>query len=161
MRIPDEVTPKRALMAFLILTLAVGAAASLVTEPNITGWYASLAKPSFNPPNWLFAPVWTVLYLLIGGAAWRVWRKTSLAAPEMLLWFAQLTLNFVWSFIFFGAHALGTALAEILILFFLILATAVSFSRVDRVAAILLVPYMMWVGFAALLNYSIWLLNPG
>jgi translocator protein len=159
MRIADEVTPKRALMAFLILTLAVGAAASLVTEPNIPGWYGALAKPSFNPPNWLFAPVWTLLYVLMGIAAWRVWRKTSASSAEMLLWFAQLALNFGWSFVFFGAHAIGTALVEILLLLALVIVTAIAFWRVDRIAAVLLLPYIGWVGFASLLNYEIWRLN--
>ena len=159
MRLDEELTPKRALMAFLIVTLAVGAAASLVTEPNIRGWYGSLAKPPFNPPNWLFAPVWTLLYVLMGIAAWRVWRKTALGAPEMLLWFAQLALVFGWSFVFFGAHAIGIALAEIVLLLVLVIATAVAFWRVDRLAAVLLVPYIAWVGFAGLLNYEIWQLN--
>ena len=101
----------RPLLAFILASLVVGAAGTLFTEPAIPTWYAALAKPDFTPPNWLFAPVWTVLYVLMAIAAWRVWRVTDLKAPELFLWMAQLTLNFLWSAIFFSLHLIFFALA--------------------------------------------------
>ena len=145
------------LFALLAATLAVGFVASLVTVPNIAGWYAGLHKPSFNPPNGIFAPVWTALYVLMAIAAWRVWRK---AGPRSLgLYAMQLVLNGAWSFIFFGAHAVGAALAEIVLLLALVLATMASFWRKDRIAGLLFLPYAGWVLFAAALNAAIWRLN--
>jgi tryptophan-rich sensory protein len=145
------------LFALLAATLAVGFVASLVTVPNIAGWYAGLHKPSFNPPNGVFAPVWTSLYVLTAIAAWRVWRK---AGPRPLgLYALQLILNGAWSFLFFGAHAIGAALAEIVLLLALVLATMASFSSRDRVAGLLFLPYAAWVLFAAALNAAIWRLN--
>lgn len=149
----------RPLGMFLLATLGVGAAASLFTEPNIATWYAGLVKPSFNPPNWVFAPVWTTLYVLMAVAAWRVWQKTGLGDPALYTFWSQLFLNFCWSGIFFGLHQPGFALAELLLLNLAILATLVLFWRRDTVAGMMLVPYLGWTCFAGLLNYEIWRLN--
>ena len=145
------------LLALLAATEAVGFVASLVTVPNILVWFEGLNKPGFNPPNWIFAPVWTALYVLMAIAAWRVWRK---AGPRPLRLYAlQLVLNGAWSFIFFGAHALGAALAEIVVLLALVLATMGSFWSKDRIAGLLFLPYAGWVLFAGWLNAAIWRLN--
>jgi tryptophan-rich sensory protein len=142
-----------------VLTLGVGAVSGIATAHSIDGWYATLAKPSFNPPNDIFGPVWTTLYVLMGVAAWRVWRHVSLNNKAMLLFFVQLALNFAWSFIFFEAHAIAFALAEIVVLLFLILVTMAGFWRIDRFAGLLFVPYAAWVAFATALNAAIWQLN--
>lgn len=148
------------LAAFLALCLAVSAAGGWVTAGSVTTWYPTLHKPAFNPPNWVFAPVWTTLYLMIAVAGWRVWRSRALATRTALAAYAvQLTLNLLWSFIFFGAHLIGAALADIALLFAAICINAVLFRRIDRVAGWLLVPYAAWVAFACLLNYALWRLN--
>ncbi len=150
----------RPLYGFLLLTLAVGALGSVATEPAIPTWYAGLAKPSFNPPNWVFAPVWTALYISMAVAAWRVWRVTGLKSLEIAAFGLQLALNCAWSFIFFYFHRLGGALAELGALAILVFATLILFWRRDAVAGILLLPYLAWVGFALMLNYAIFTLNP-
>jgi len=156
--------PKRAarrpLLAFLLITLAVGALASVFTEPNIATWYAGLAHPSFAPPNWVFAPVWTALYGLMAVAAWRVWRVTGTRSLEIGAYAAQLFFNFIWSAIFFAAHQIGLALADIGLLFLLVLLTTILFWRRDRIAGLLFLPYLAWTGFAAALNQAFWVLNP-
>ena len=182
--------PKRAaqrpLLAFLIVTLAVGAFASVFTEPSIPTWYAGLLHPSFAPPNWMFAPVWTTLYVLMAVAAWRVWTQLRPASParealarevvvagprasvdrwglmnvEMGAYGAQLVFNFAWSAIFFAAHRIGLALADIGLLFLLIFITTILFWRRDRIAGLLFLPYLLWTGFAAALNEAFWALNP-
>ncbi|MBS0275223.1 MAG: tryptophan-rich sensory protein [Proteobacteria bacterium] len=149
------------LTGFLALTLGVGVFAGLVAEPNALTWYPTLAKPLFNPPNWVFAPVWTVLYVLMAVAGWRVWRITDFESRALLFWVAQLALNFAWPFIFFGVHAIGLALIEIAALWFLVLLTMVAFLRVDRIAGWLFAPYLAWLSFAAALNAAIHQLNPG
>ena len=146
-----------ALFALLAATLAVGFVASLATVPNIPGWYAGLHKPGFNPPNGVFAPVWTILYLLMAIAAWRVWRKAGLRPLGLNA--LQLVLNGAWSFVFFGAHAIGAALAESVLLLALVLATMRSFWGKDRIAGLLFLPYAGWVLFAGVLNAAIWRLN--
>lgn len=148
------------LIGFLALTLGVGIFAGLVTEPNVMSWYPTLTKPSFNPPNWVFAPVWTTLYILMAVAGWRVWRITDFRARALLYWALQLVLNFAWSFIFFGAHQITAALIEIAVLWLAGLTTTVTFFRIDRIAGWLFVPYLLWVSFAAVLNGAIWQLNP-
>jgi tryptophan-rich sensory protein len=150
---------KTALLAFILTAQAVGAAASLVTVPAVANWFPDLVKPGSQPPDWLFAPVWVALYLLMAVAAWRVWRTRGLQSAPLVLYAIQLALNFAWSFIFFGAHLLGAALAEIALLFVFVVATAIAFWRVDRLAGAMLLPYAAWVGFATALNYEIWILN--
>jgi tryptophan-rich sensory protein len=155
----EETNPYRALLAFLLLTLGVGALGNIAVQPSIPTWYADLLKPSFNPPNWVFAPVWTTLYIFMGVAAWRVWRITGTRSIEMAAFAIQLALNCAWSFIFFSAHQLGAALVEILVMWVAILATLLLFWRRDRLAGLLFVPYLAWVSFATALNHAIWQLN--
>jgi len=147
------------LLGFLVFTLAIGFVAGQVTAPNIASWYSDLAKPSFNPPNWVFAPVWTALYVLIALAAWRVWRVAGWRSRGLALWLIQLGLNFAWSFIFFGAQNPGAALADIVVLWLAIITTLIVFGRTDRIAGWLLIPYLLWVSFAGLLNFWVWQLN--
>ncbi len=151
--------PWLALAAFVLVVLAVGFVAGQVTAPNIPGWYAGLAKPSFNPPNGIFAPVWTILYLAMAVAGWRVWRKIGWRNAALLLWAVQLVLNFCWSILFFGAHAILPALVDLCLLWLMILATLIAFWRIDRLAGILFVPYLAWVSFAGVLNAAILTLN--
>jgi tryptophan-rich sensory protein len=211
----------RPLGLFLLATLAVGAAASLVTEPAIRTWYAGLIRPAIAPPDWLFAPIWTALYVLMAVAAWRVWMVTRAAPfgrsaskgkmsqrrvggadqaategvepeisvspfgrsaskgkmsqrrvgeadqaaaegvePEMAAFWLQLLLNFCWSVLFFGLRQIGFALAESLLLDLAVLVTLILFWRRERVAGMILVPYLGWSCFASLLTYEFWRLNP-
>lgn len=150
----------------LIIAIAVcefaGILGSLFTFSAIPTWYAGLAKPVLNPPSWLFGPVWTALYALMGVAWWLVWRSAADPAAKRrahILFILQLTLNAAWSPIFFGLHSIGWAFGEILVLWILIIFTLWTFAKISRLAAWLLVPYILWVSFAAYLNYSIWMLN--
>jgi tryptophan-rich sensory protein len=156
--------PKRAarrpLLIFILLTLVVGSGASIFTEPSIPTWYAHLVHPAFAPPNWVFAPVWTTLYVLMAVAAWRVWRITGTRSKEMAAYGVQLALNFAWSAIFFAAHQIGLAMIEIGVLVVAILVTALLFARRDALAGLLFLPYLGWTGFAAVLTHAFWLLNP-
>ena len=144
------------LTLFLLLVVGGGLAIGFLTAPG--EWYAGLAKPPFNPPNWVFAPVWTALYVLIAVAGWRTFERDRSSWP-MKLWWAQFVLNFLWSPVFFAAHRIGLALLVILLLLAAILAFLVVSWRQNRVAAWLFAPYASWVAFAAVLNGSIWLLN--
>lgn len=150
-----------ALFAFVALCLAIGAVGGTVTSTSVATWYQQLRKPPFNPPDWVFGPVWTALYIAMAVAAWRVWRRLGLrGAPlAMSLFACQLALNLAWSILFFGFRQIGFALIEIVLLFAAIVGTAVAFRQADGVAALLFVPYVAWVGFAALLNASLWRLN--
>jgi len=154
-----KVNERRPLYFFLLVTLGVGAVASVFTAPEIPIWYASLIHPAIAPPNWVFAPVWTALYILMGVAGWRVWKKTGLRAPEMVVFAVQLAFNLAWSVIFFGLHAIGAALIEIAVLALAVLVTTIAFFRRDRLAGLLFVPYLGWVAFAAFLNQAFWKLN--
>ena len=144
------------LVLFLVLVLGGGLAIGFLTVPG--EWYAALAKPSFNPPSWLFGPVWTALYLMIAVSGWRTFERDRRGGP-MKLWWTQLVLNFLWSPVFFGAHQIGLALIIILLTFAAILAFIATASQQDGVAAWLFVPYAAWVAFASVLNGSIWMLN--
>jgi translocator protein len=144
------------LLGFLVLTLGGGTLIGVMTLPG--GWYASLTKPPFNPPDWIFAPVWTLLYILIAVAGWRTWQRGARSAA-MAAWFIQLGLNFVWSPVFFGAHRPGAALAIIAALLAAIVAFIALRWRQDRGAALLFAPYAAWVAFATLLNGAIVVLN--
>ena len=159
MSLPDDPESRRPLFLFLLTTLGVGAVASLFTTPAIPTWYASLNHPSFTPPNWFFAPVWTALYILMALAAWRVWKKTGLRSPEMAVFALQLALNFAWSVVFFGLHRMGAALAEIAVLDIMVLATLLLFRRHDRLAGLLFLPYLAWTLFATFLTLTFWQLN--
>lgn len=148
------------LFASLALVFAVAGIGGWVTAGSVQSWYPTLVKPGFNPPDWVFGPVWTTLYVLMGFAAWRVWsRRDTLADPALALYGVQLALNLLWSILFFGLHAPGAALIDLVLLLAAILATFGAFKRVDRLAALCLVPYIAWVGFAGVLNAAIWWLN--
>ena len=146
----------------LILWIAVSMAAGGIGSRFMPGeWYASLVKPSWNPPSSVFAPVWTTLYVLMGIAAWLVWKKVGFSGARWALglFLVQLVLNALWSYLFFGAHNPGLALVEIVALWLTILVVAVGFWRVSVPAGVLLVPYLCWVGFASALNFQLWRLN--
>lgn len=149
------------LAAFVALCFGAAALGGLVTAESVTTWYPTLNKPAFNPPDWVFGPAWTLLYLMIAVAGWRAWRasRTVGARPAMALYAVQLVLNVAWSFIFFGARSIGFALAEIVLLLTMIVINLVMFWRVDRLAGWLLVPYAAWVSFASILNFALWRLN--
>lgn len=150
---------------FLVMCLGAQLTGSFLTLPAVrSGWYASLAKPAFTLPERAFGPVWTILFFTMAVAAWLVWRKEvegRSVKPALLLFFAQLILNVLWSALFFGVLRPGLALAEIVPFWLLILATMYSFARINRWAGLLLVPYLVWVLYAAVLNGSIWWLNRG
>jgi tryptophan-rich sensory protein len=150
-----------ALIISIAIAQAAGIIGSIFTVKSIATWYAELSKPSWNPPGWVFAPVWTVLYTLMGIAAYLVWQKSG--TEQMSLAFAvygiHLILNTLWSIIFFGVQKPGLAFAEILILLVFVLWTAVLFFMIHPVAGLLLIPYLLWVSFASVLNYTLWRLN--
>jgi len=150
-----------AFIAFLAPCLAVSAIGGGVTATSVGTWYQSLAKPPFNPPDWIFAPVWTVLFFMMAIAGWRVWRRDGLRKTRsaLMLFACQLMLNLAWSILFFGFRLIGAALVEILVLLLAILATTVMFWQRDRVAGMLFVPYAGWVAFATALNAALWQLN--
>jgi benzodiazapine receptor len=146
----------------LLITLAIGGVASVVTIPQVQGWYTTLTKPGFNPPNQLFGPVWTVLYIMIATSAYLVWKRrdnSALYKTTKSIYFVQLLLNFSWSIVFFGLHQVLIALIVIVLLWISIVATIYYFSRFSKTAGGLLVPYLLWVSFATALNLSIYLLN--
>ena len=144
------------LALFIAVVLGGGTLIGLMTLPG--EWYAGLARPSFNPPNWIFAPVWTLLYILIAVAGWRTWQVAP-RSGAMVIWFIQLMLNFIWSPVFFGAHRIGAAVVIITALLAMIIAFIAMRWRRDRIAALLFAPYAAWVAFATLLNGAIWVLN--
>ena len=144
------------------ITLLVGSLGGFFTSSAVKGWYALANKPSFNPPNWIFAPVWTFLYLLMGISLYLVWKSDAAKKlKQMALTFftIQLVLNFFWSIIFFYAHQPGWAVVEIIALWAMILLTILWFGKISPTSAWLLVHYICWVSFASVLNYSIWNLN--
>lgn len=149
------------LLLWVALCLAAGGLGGLVTTPAIPTWYAQLEKPAWTPPGWLFGPAWTTLYLLMAVAAWLVWRRGGFAGQRrpLTLFLVQLALNAAWSFLFFGLRNPGLGLAEIVVLWAMIVATLLAFRRVSTAAALLLVPYLLWVTFATALNFEIWRLN--
>ncbi|MCU0762532.1 MAG: TspO/MBR family protein [Hydrogenophaga sp.] len=149
------------LAAFLLLSFATASLGS-VASISAAGFYADLVRPAWAPPGWLFGPVWTVLFLLMAVAAWLVWRRHGVSGARLALglFVAQLVANALWSWLFFAWRLGGPALAEVLLLWALIAATLVAFWRLHRLAGWLLVPYLAWVGFAAVLNFALWRLNP-
>jgi len=149
-----------ALIGFVGAAFGAGAIGSWATFENVRAWYPALNKPEWRPPNWLFAPVWTVLYVLMGVAIWRAWRAGGPAAARLVRgYFAQLAFNALWSVLFFGLKQPAWALADILLLWGLLLWLQVGLGRTDRRAGILWLPYVLWVGFAAALNAAIVRLN--
>lgn len=148
-------------MCFLLACFAVAAVGGFATSSTIQGWYDELEKPAWTPSGWLFGPVWTILYLMMAFAAWLVWRREGfIGAKRPMVFFAiQLALNCLWSIIFFGLKQPGLAVIEIIALWLSIAVTILLFWQRTKPAALLLVPYLLWVSFAAALNIAIWLLN--
>lgn len=150
------------LIIALAAPLLVGWIGSLFTTPEINGWYSSLAKPALNPPNWIFGPVWTTLFILMGIAAFLIWRRGlnhKNVQAALAIFVFQLFLNVFWSLLFFGIHSPMVAFTEIISLWLAILALILAAYQVSRPAAYLLIPYVFWVSFATYLNYAIWQLN--
>lgn len=149
------------LVALILLCLAVAGVASVITMPAVKGWYQALVHPSFSPPDAVFGPVWTTLYIMMAVAAWRAWGMDGYqwGSTAIRLFLIQLALNFAWSFIFFGGHLIGIAAVEIVFLEIAIIATAWAFMVRDRIAGLLMLPYIAWVGFATALNLGFWTLN--
>lgn len=146
----------------MLLCLGAGVIGSMFTTPAISGWYADLIKPIFNPPNWLFGPVWTGLYILMGLSLFLIWRKdlkNKNVRFAFWLFIMHLAFNTLWSIIFFGVKNIQLAFFDIFILWLMIVALIYCFYEIDKRAAWLLVPYFFWVSFATLLNYSLWVLN--
>jgi len=146
------------LAGFIAICLAVGALGGFATASSVTEWYPTLNKPSWNPPNWIFGPVWTTLYIMMAIAAWLVWRRGA-SGTAMILFFAQLALNLAWSFLFFGARSPWLGLVGIAMLLVALVATVVVFFQRDKLAGVLMLPYLAWVSFASFLNFTIWRLN--
>lgn len=159
--IPRFGTPGITLAVSVGCCVAVGLISGLLTRTAISGWYATLVKPWFNPPNWIFGPVWTALYILMGVAAWMVWQQpvSHLRTLGLACFVVQLALNFLWSLIFFRWHSIGGALIEIVVLWLAIVATHVIFFHLQQLAGELILPYLAWVSFAAVLNAAIFRLN--
>ena len=153
---------RRALIVYVGLCYFVAFTAGVMTRPEIPTWYAALAKPAWRPPNWVFGPVWTTLYGLMAVAGWRVWQAPASwwRKMAMILFGVQLLLNFAWTPIFFNLHLIGPAFGVILALLLCLILFVVNARKVDRPAAALFAPYVLWVSFAAVLNYTIWSMNP-
>ncbi len=148
------------MLAILIgLCLGVAAFAGFATAKSVLDWYPTLVKPDWTPPGWLFGPVWTVLYVIMAIAAWLVWQKRPASGRAMTLFYVQLLLNLVWSFLFFGLQSPLLGLFDIIALWTAILLTAFAFFRHSHVAGTLMVPYLLWVSFATALNLSIVFMN--
>ncbi|MBE98610.1 TspO/MBR family protein [Flavobacterium coralii] len=151
------------ILIMVVTCVAVGYLSGEVTREGVTTWYPTLEKPVFNPPNWVFAPVWTILYILMGVAAGLVWQRTDEQKETVkkgLTFFGiQLVLNALWSYLFFGLNNPMLALIEIILLLLMIYETYIQFKKVNTLAAWLLMPYLAWVAFATVLNASIWWLN--
>lgn len=151
-----------ALGAFLLLCLLVSGLGAMITASSVGTWYQSLEKPPFNPPDWVFAPVWTALYLMMAVAGWRAWRAEGPhpgRGAALGIFVFQLGLNLLWSALFFGARRPDCAMIEIAVLLVVIVVNALLFWRIDRPAGVLFVPYVLWVAYASALNAAIWRLN--
>lgn len=149
------------LLIFIIIAQLAGLVGSFFTAPNIDNWYVFLERPSFAPPNWLFAPAWITLYTLMGIASFLVWQKRQFPRARSALFFylGQLLFNALWSIVFFGMQSPFLGFLVIIILWFLIVITLIKFWKTEKIAGLLFIPYILWVSFAAVLNFSIWQLN--
>lgn len=151
------------ILIVVVTCLCIGYFSGIITRESIQDWYPTLIKPSFNPPNWLFAPVWSMLYAMMGVAAGLVWHRMDtdrINVRKGLQFFAiQLALNFLWSYLFFGLHNPFLALVELAVLWLMIFETYIVFRKVDKIAGMLLLPYLAWVTFAGILNAAIFWLN--
>ncbi len=154
---------KKRQLLWLALFMLAAEAAGLVGSffiGNIDGWYATLNRPAFSPPNWIFGPAWTTLYALMGAAAYLIWQKGERGKTALRIYWVQLAVNAVWTPLFFGLHNPALAFVDIVLLLALVAVTVVYFSRVSRIATLLLLPYLAWVCFASVLNFAILMLNP-
>lgn len=149
------------LLPFVLVCFAAAGIGSVFTRKSVHSWYPHLNKRDWNPPNWIFGPVWTALYLMMAMSAWLVWREQSWSGAKLplVLFGIQLALNVAWSGIFFGMRAIGPAFAEVLLLWTMTIATTVAFYPISLLAAWLLIPYIAWVAFASYLNFRIWQMN--
>jgi benzodiazapine receptor len=149
------------LIASIILCQLAGFLGSLFTTPAIPTWYQTLHKPFFTPPNWIFSPVWISLFILMGISLFFVWWRTDhpKVKTALIFFFVQLILNILWSAAFFGLRSPLLGLMDIILLWIAILFTILNFSKVSKFAGVLLVPYLLWVSFATVLNFSLWILN--
>lgn len=150
------------LIICLVVPLAVGFLGSMSTRSAIDTWFPALERPAFSPPDWVFAPVWTILYIMMGIAAFLVWRsgmQSRYVAPALVAFAVQLGLNFLWPELFFGRRQLLLGLVDIIALWAMIVVTMVLFFKVSRVAGLLMIPYLAWVTFASVLNFELWRLN--
>lgn len=146
----------------LLVPLIFGVLGGMITIKSVHTWYPGIQKPSFNPPNWLFGPVWSVLFIIIGIAAYLIWQKRAQITNfprTVAVYFIQLILNLGWSFLFFYNHLIGAALIEIVALLAVILVNGIVFYKIDKIAGLLFIPYFLWVSFAAFLTYNIFILN--
>lgn len=146
----------------IILINIIGSIGAIFTTPSIPSWYATINKPSFTPPNWLFAPAWTLLFTLMGISLFIIWEKglkTKESKIAISVFGVQLFFNVIWSILFFGLRSPSYAFAEILVLWIVILLNIILFYRISKKAGLLLIPYICWVSFATLLNYYVWILN--
>ena len=147
----------------ILLPLSLGAIAGMFTSHSVPEWYATLNRPSFNPPNWIFGPVWTTLYILMGISFFLIWKQgvSKERNRAILVYLLQLLLNFAWSFIFFYFNLIGLALVEIILLWISIIMMLVVFYKIKPIASYINIPYLLWVTFATVLNASYYLLNRG
>lgn len=144
----------------IIFCELAGGIGAIFTTPAISAWYVTLQKPSFTPPNWLFAPVWTLLFALMGIALYLVWtNKSQEKKTAYIFFFIQLSLNILWSIFFFGLHNPGLAFADIILLWLTIIFTIIYFYKISKVAGLILLPYILWVSLATALNYAVMVLN--
>jgi len=154
---------KTALITAILICELAGVIGSIFTSPSISGWYGKLNKPEFTPPSWLFAPAWVTLYLFMGVSAYLVWEKGARkkeVRDALSIFAVQLLLNIFWSIFFFGLRCSLCGFVEILLLWLAIVVTIIKFHKVSKPAALLLIPYILWVSFAAALNFYVWKLNP-
>jgi len=163
-RLPHE-RPRLSLVLAILAVELVGASGAVFTAQGLASWYGTLQRPALAPPNWVFGPVWTTLFALIGVAVWLVWRRLDSPRMErraraaLAVFVIHFVANLAWSAVFFGLQSVDFGLAVIIVLLSLILLTMLAFDRVDRRAALLLLPYLLWTTFAAYLNYRFWVLN--
>jgi translocator protein len=149
------------LIISIIIPQLAGGIGAIFTSKSVATWYKTLKRPSLNPPDWVFGPVWTILFLLMGISLYLVWTSENVGGKKLAIWVfgLQLALNVLWSIIFFGAHRPDLALVEIFVLWLAILANIFVFCSISKPAGLLLLPYLFWVSFAAYLNYNLWKLN--
>jgi tryptophan-rich sensory protein len=156
-----KISNTQKLVISIVATVGLGSLGGIFTIAEIPNWYAGLNKPSFNPPNWIFGPMWTTLYFLMGISFYLIWKLpvSTTRTQAIRIFIIQFILNFCWSIIFFSMHQIGWALAEIIAMWVFIILTIVQFRKLSILAAVLLIPYLLWVSFASILNGSIWQLN--